>query len=360
VASLALAAALLLEAGAGSFSASELDSALQVEARAGFSGVVRVARDDSVRFEKAYGAAAAAGQAAADLPFWIASDTKQFTAAAILRLQERGRLSVTDPITRFFPGTPPDKRAITVHQLLTHTSGLPSAFRADGIVDRDRAVAAILRLGLRSRPGEKHSYSNDGYVLLAAVVEIASEVPFDSYLADSLFAPAGLARTGLWGHEPSRLVIAPLADPAQARRRRSHVYRDGRSVANWGYRGPTGAYSTARDLHAWVEALRGGAVLGPAARAALVGRHVLVRSEGRSESFAAYGWGVRVEDGRDVAYGHTGGEDWLGHSSVLRWTPEGECVVVLANSGDFDGTGWASRANRAVRAILDRSRSGAP
>src|SRR5262249_38310895 len=160
---------------------------------------------------------------------------------------------------------------------------------------------------------------------------------------------AGLRHTGLWGHEPADLVLAAPSDRGRVARQKPTIYRDGRSVANWGYRGCSGVYSTAEDLHAWVRALQRGDVLGPWAFAKLVGHHVLVRHDAKGESWTGYGWGVKVRDGRDASYGHVGSEDWLGQSSVIHWTPQGEVVVVLSNSGEIDGDGWASRANRAVR-----------
>lgn len=348
-----LSAALAVASPLPAARAATLDSALRAEAQAGFSGVVLVARGDSTLFLRAYGNAARSGARPGDLAFWIASDSKQFTGTAILALEERGRLRTSDSLGRFFPRVPADKRGITIHQLLTHTSGLPTEYVAEGIADREQAVAAILALPLASRPGEKFSYSNDGYNLLAAIVEVASGVPFDQYLADSLIARAGLRHTGVWGHEPAALVFAAPPDPARVRRQRPTIWRDGHSVPNWGFRGSGGAYSTAEDLHAWVRALQAGRVLGPRAMAELVGHHWLIRKSGDGESWTAYGWGVKAKDGRDLSYGHAGSDDWLGQSSVIHWTPDGDCVVVLANSGETQGEGWASRANRAARRVLD-------
>lgn len=332
-----------------------VDSLLASEARAGFSGVVLIARGDSVLLDQAYGKVAS--QSADGAPaFWLASNSKQFTATAIVRLQEAGRLRVTDSIGAYFKDVPADKRAITLHQLLTHTSGLPSAYKGEGEPDRDRAVALVLGLKLQSRPGEAYSYSNDGYVLLAAIVDLASGVGFDAFVRDSLFARAGMTHSGLWGQERPDAPIAPLADPGRARRQRPTIYQDGHSVGNWGYRGPGGAYATADDVHRWIQALRGGRILGEPGLRALLGRHVVVRADSASQSYAGYGWGVKVEHGLDVSYGHVGDDDWLGHNGVIRFTPAGEIVVVLANSGEVDGEGWASRVNRAVRRIMDAPR----
>jgi CubicO group peptidase (beta-lactamase class C family) len=351
-----LTASLLLARPVDSALIARVDSVVAREARAGFSGVVLIARGDSVLLDQAYGSAAAAGPAVGEPAFWLASNSKQFTATAILRLQEAGRLRVTDSIGAFFEHVPADKRAITIHQLLTHTSGLPTAYRAEGEVDRDRAVAATLGLRLKSRPGEAYSYSNDGYVLLAAIVDITSGVGFDAYLRDSLFARAGMTHSGVWGQERPEVPIAALADPRRTNGRLTTIYRDGHSVGNWGYRGPGGVYATAGDVHRWVQALRAGRILGEPGLRALLGRHVVVRADTTSQSYAGYGWGVRVERGRDVSYGHVGDDDWLGHNGVVRFTPEGGIVVVLSNSGQADGEGWASRVNRAVRRVMDPPR----
>jgi CubicO group peptidase (beta-lactamase class C family) len=343
---------LLLAQAGDPASLARVDSFVTSEARAGFSGVVLIAQGDTVLFDKSFGKAAA-GAAAGEPAFWLASNSKQFTAAAILRLQDCGRLRVTDSIGAFFKDVPADKRAITIHELLTHTSGMPSSYKAEGLVDRDRAVSELLRQKLGSRPGEKYSYSNDGYNLLAIIVDQASGVGFDAFVLDSLLGPAGMEHSGLWGRERPGVPIAALSDPHHTRGRLPTIYWEGHSVANWGYRGPGGVYATAPDLHRWIQALRSGRVLSESSLRSMLGRHVLVRADSTMQSFSGYGWGVRVEQGRDASYGHVGDDDWLGHNGVIRFTPEGGIVVVLSNSGEVDGEGWASRVNRAIRRAMD-------
>ena len=334
-----------------------LDSALRAEARKGFSGVVFIARGDSVVFEKAYGRVASMTGRPGDIAFWIASNSKQFTASAILRLFDEGKLRLTDSIPRFFQNVPPDKRGITIHQLLTHTSGLPHEYATDGTQNRDSAIAQTLRLELLSAPGTKYAYSNDGYVLLATIVEIASKTPFDEFLQDSLFRPAGLTRTGVWGAERADVPIAPVLDVRKTQSQMPTIMRGGKSVANWGYRGPTGVYSTARDIARWIHELTAGTILKPGTARLQLGRHVKVRDDSTGQRYVAYGWGTHVEGGRDVTYAHLGNEDWLGHNCVFRFTPEGEVVVVLANSGDFDGSSWSARANSLVRRFMPSPRA---
>jgi CubicO group peptidase (beta-lactamase class C family) len=79
--------------------------------------------------------------------------------------------------------------------------------------------------------------------------------------------------------------------------------------------------AAADDVHRWIQALRRGSILSGSSVHALLGRHVLVREDKTGQSFAGYGWGVRVEQGRDVSYGHVGDEDWLGHNAIMRFTP---------------------------------------
>jgi CubicO group peptidase (beta-lactamase class C family) len=351
-----LSVSLLLDQATGTPVAPLVDSVATAEARAGFSGVVLVAHGDGVVLDKAYGKVAPAGSSSGEPAFWIASDSKQFTAAAILRLQEAGRLRVSDSIGRFFSDVPADKRTITIHQLLTHTSGLPHAYKADGVVDRERAVSEILRLRLQSRPGAAYSYSNDGYNLLAAIVDVTSRVGFDAFLRDSLFGRAGMKHSGVWGRELPGVAIAAPVDPRRTGDRPPTIWREGHSVGNWGYRGASGVYATARDVYLWIQALRRGSILSESSLHALLGRHVLVREDSTGQSFAGYGWGVRVEHGRDVSYGHVGDEDWLGHNAVIRFTPDGTIIVVLSNSGEVGGEGWSSRVNRAIRGVMSAVR----
>ena len=113
----------------------------------GFSGAVLVADGKTIELDQGYGPGITTHTS-----FYIASITKQFTAAAILRLEERGRLSVKDLIGRYLKDVPPDKAGITIHHLLTHTSGLAQNYAADGIANRDEAVKALLKGPLKSSP----------------------------------------------------------------------------------------------------------------------------------------------------------------------------------------------------------------
>jgi len=149
-----------------------LDEYMAERASAGFSGVVIVARDGKVLLQRGYGYldAGKTRPVAADSVFTTGSITKQFTAAAILKLEMQGRLKTNEAMARYLPGVPDDKRAITIHQLLTHTAGFPPASGDDlEAIGRDAFERLVLSRPLAQAPGT-YEYSNVGYSLLAALV----------------------------------------------------------------------------------------------------------------------------------------------------------------------------------------------
>ena len=334
-------------AGAERGVAERVDAYVRGQADSGFAGVVLVARaTGGVVLHRAYGP-----HLTTRTPFWIASNSKQFTAAAILRLAEQGRLATTDPMGRFLPDAPPDKRAITIHQLLTHTAGFAGRDAAAGITDRDSAVRAILAVPLAYAPGNGYRYVNDDYVLLAAIVEVASGEPYERFVRAALLAPAGTTRTGFWG-DGRDTTVAPL-DTAAVRAAPPTAWRDGRTRANWGDRGATGIYSTADDLLRWLRALEADRVLAPEGRRLMFAPQALARHEGSRDVYYGYGWGVEQERGRTILLRHFG-DEWFGHNSAMWLTAGGDTIVVLSNAGHQGGGArtWSSVVCRGVARLL--------
>jgi CubicO group peptidase (beta-lactamase class C family) len=167
-----------------------------------FHGALLVARGDTVILHKGYGLAdqERCVPVTTRTVFDVASIAKSFAAAAVLRLEADGRLRVEAPIGEYLPDVPPDKRAITLHHLLTHTSGLPRDVglpsRDLSPEERDHMVRAILALPLRSAPGRRHVYSNAGYTLLAAIVERVAGLAFTAVVLEGLLRRGGMTRTG--------------------------------------------------------------------------------------------------------------------------------------------------------------------
>lgn len=328
----------------------EIDAYLKLQAEAGFSGSVLVVKGGKKILDRSYGPAAGVGS---EPKYWIASNSKSFVAAAALRLAEQGKLSVKDPIAKFLRDVPADKREITVHHLLTHTSGIPHRYVADGKIDREAAVRALLAIPLAKKVGEAYLYSNDGYNLLAAIVEAASGRTFEEYLRVEVLDRAGLKDTGFWGFEKPG-EIAPVANPASVQAIGPSIYKGGRSVANWGYRGATGVYSTVGDVHRWMIVLREGKVLSPGSVGLLWSKQAFIRElPPNDEAWYGYGWSVLARDGGERRLvRHTGYEDWLGHSSVMTLFENGDAIVVLSNAGANGQSAWASVVYRELHKLV--------
>ncbi len=296
-----------------------LDAYLRAMARSGFSGTVLVVKDGRGVLRQGY---SPTGAITPQTAFWIGSMTKPITAAAILKLEEAGRLSTRDRIGRFFDGVPVDKQEITIHQLLTHSSGLPSEYAADGISDRSEAVRAILALPLKSVPGSEVSYSNDAFNLLAVIVEIASGRPYEQYIEQAVFRPAGMTNSGVWPSPAGGQGFAPVA-----RAPRPEVARP-----NWGYRGSTGIYSTVADLHAFTRALRDGRIVSPAAAARAMGRQV---DRPGDAADVGYGWFTAERAGVPLIT-HGGFESGMNHGGVIYIFPTLDTSVVLLSNSRED------------------------
>lgn len=248
------------------------------------------------------------GESGCDTVHDIGSVTKQFTAAAVVKLASQGRLAVTDGLGRWFADVPPDKRDITVRHLLTHTAGLVDALGDDyDPLDRDAMVAGALGSRLRSEPGRRYHYSNLGYSLLAAIVEEASGQDYEAYLRAELFEPAGMTRTGYvlpdWDDEEVALEY-DARDRSQGRPFDHPWAEDG---PYWNLRGNGGILSTAGDMSRWLAALDGEAVLDEAAKAELF--RPRVREEPGGSTRYAYGWVVAEAPFGTVEW-HNGGNDW--------------------------------------------------
>jgi CubicO group peptidase (beta-lactamase class C family) len=244
-----------------------------------------------------------------DTVYDVGSITKQFTAAAILKLEMMGKLRVTDRTSQHIGRVPRDKRRITVHHLLTHTSGLIDALGGDyERLSRRQMLAGALGSKLRSRPGDDHHYSNLGYSVLAAIIEKVSGMGYEEFLARRLFAPAGMTQTGYVLPDWRSRQVAVEYDARGRRHGRpfDHPWAD--DGPYWNLRGNGGLLSTARDMFRWHVALQGDEVLDHRAKAKMFKPHVLEQPGG--DSHYGYGWVVSEPDGFGRVVWHNGGNRW--------------------------------------------------
>lgn len=308
-----------------------MDAVIRADAdKGGFMGVVLVARDGEILFDKGYGSANLEWKIAndGDTKFRLGSVTKQFTGAAILLLQERGKVTLDAPIKTYLPDAPAAWDKVTVRNLLTHSSGIPNFTSFDDYAKlktlaatTDSLIARFRDKPLDFQPGEKYAYSNSGYILLTAIVEKASGQPYAAFLADNVFKPLGMTDTGYDSHA----TIIP--------RRAAGYSPSPQGVVNTDYldmtipQGAGALYSTSHDLLKWQRGLFGGKLLKPDSLKAYL-----------TPFRDNYALGVTVvtADG-STTVSHGGGIEgfntWLGYDPDRKLT-----VVVLANlNGDAPG-----------------------
>lgn len=245
-----------------------------------------------------------------DTAYDIMSMTKSFTAVAVLKLESEGKLRVSDRLSAYLDDVPEDKRSITLHQLLTHTSGLPEALGDDyAPVSRREMMDGALRAKLVASPGIRFSYSNLGYSLLAALVEKVSGIDYEHYLAAKIFKPAGMTDTGyvLPRWRPDQVAVE-YDDHGRARGRPTD-HRWASDGPYWNLRGNGGLLSTSRDMYRFHHALTAGTVLDKPARTKMQRPYVPLGLPGFGGYGVGYGWVISPDKGRRIAT-HSGGNDW--------------------------------------------------
>ena len=291
--------------------------------------------------------------ASCDTVYDVGSMTKQFTAAAIVKLDMLGKLDVHDRVSRFLGPVPPDKAAITVQQLLTHTAGLVDALGGDyEPLTRRQLVADAMATPLRSAPGSSYHYSNVGYSLLAAVVQEASGMGYERFLAKHLFEPAGMTQTGYVLPQWRRADVAVEYDARGRAQGRPFDHPWAAGGPWWNLRGNGGMLSTARDLVRWHRALQHATVLDRRAQRELF--RPRVREEPGGDSRYGYGW-VLLETALGRVAWHNGGNGWS-YGELARVLGTGTMVFWVTNRVRSDAAGW----NLESAGRLDHLRGAAP
>jgi CubicO group peptidase (beta-lactamase class C family) len=314
-----------------------------------FNGVALVAKDGKPVYHKAFGQANVEWSVpnAKDSTFGLGSLTKQFTGMTALQLAEKGKLDLQKPIAEYLPALK-DKPAgtVTMHQLLTHTSGLPGnaaiwdfANNFAQPYNADVFIEKVKDWKLETEPGAKYSYSNSGYVLARVICEKISGEPFSQLLQKNIFEPLGMKHTG----------IATLQ--SKQMRRATGYERDFEGNLNivptinyeW-ILGAAGIYSTAEDLLKWEQAFN---------TEKLVSRKSIENflTPKVNDSYS-YGIGIskgKLPDNREITViGHSGRVG--GYHTHLRRLPDGGYTIILLNNTDIEAD--VSAISRAVTRIL--------
>jgi CubicO group peptidase (beta-lactamase class C family) len=346
---LSLGLLLVVAAVAQSPPASSLiDAAVRTEMdREHIPGVaVAVVRSGTVLSAKGYGLANVEHQVPVtpETIFQSGSLGKMFTSAAVMLQVEDGKLSLADPIAKFFPGSPPEWQKITVRHLLTHTSGIPDY--TDGAIDlrrdytEDQLAAMAYGLKLDFAPGEKWKYSNTGYLLLGIIIHKTSGTFYGDVLAERVFTPLGMKTT--------RVISEADIVPHRAA---GYTLVKG-ELKNQEWVSPSlnttadGAlYFSVNDLIAWDAGVRAGKILSADSWRAVLTPVTL--NDGKTAPYG-FGWAIASRGGQPV-YQHGG--SWQGFKThYARFMRDDLSVIVLANLRQAD----PAKIVDAVAAAVDR------
>jgi CubicO group peptidase (beta-lactamase class C family) len=289
-----------------------------------FMGSVLVARSNQIVFMKGYGLANREYDMpnAPDTKFRLGSITKQFTAMCILKLQDEGKLSVDDPISRFVPDCSSNWSGIKIRHLLAHTSCIPNFTSFPDYISTmmlsspaEKTIQRFRDKSLEFKPGERFAYSNSGYVLLGYIVEKASGMSYEKYVQEVIFKPLGMKDSGYDHFE--RI----LPHRATGYTRRDDDWRNSAYIDMTVPNGAGALYSTVEDFFLWYQCWREQKILSAPS-------WEVMTTPGKGN----YGFGIGVSEsfGHKMLH-HSGGIN--GFATDMRWFPDADLfIAAFANS----------------------------
>jgi len=268
--------------------------------------------------------------------FTTGSLTKQFTATAILKLQEEGKLMVNDSIFKYFSNIPEDKQNITIYQLLTHTSGMIGnlGYGVDFVpISKKEFLSKVFNSPLEYESGKQFSYSNVGYSILAMIIEKVSRTDYETYLQENLFQKAGMKQTG---------YLSPKWDTTQI----AHGYKCGEdwgthlkkwkadsNQISWHLKGNGGILSSPSDLYKWYIALKENKIISKKSFEQLTFPHVKENESG--DSYYAYGWTIMNSDRNTKIIAHNG-SNGVFYADFLQLPEEKTVIIYMTNELRYD------------------------
>ena len=331
----------------------KLDSTFErFNKRHDFHGSVLVAKNGKVVFKEHYGYADFRNKTKIDdgSLFQLASVSKQFTAAAVLILKERGELSLDDKVTDFYPDFPYEQA--TIRHLLNHTSGLPKYFwLAEHKWEKEEAptngeMMALLaehRLDPFFRPGANFDYSNTGYFVLSAIVEKISGKEFGEFLHDEIFRPLNMKQTFVYRFGQDSIRDGQLSG-YRLYRRRWHAAIPG--TVNDAVVGDKNVYSTTEDLFKWVQGLNSGKLISESSL-----EEMYSKGSTRYNRKVPYGFGFRIKEDQDEKVIYHNGR-WNGFSTSLIQYPEEDLVVITLEHSNYNSMKYL---NAKVKGLVEEN-----
>ncbi|MCC2605727.1 serine hydrolase domain-containing protein [Planctobacterium marinum] len=311
----------------------------------GFEGVVAIASDEGIIYSKGAGYAIDNhAKYTLSTVVDIASVSKQFTAAAIVKLAEQNKLNISLPISTYISNVPEDKADITLHHLLTHTAGLKRhSGRDEEKLNRDTFIKNVLTMPLTYPVGDRYHYSNIGYQLLAFVVEIVSGQPFEEYLYNNLLKPAGMFSTGYLKPDWSRKTI-PEVKRLYAGFSSPLTMLESTDGEFWNLIGGGGILSTVGDMTLWHLALMNNSVLSDKSQSLMYTPYVNEDEEG---FYYGYGWSVVPRDNKEPLIWHNG-MSFFGKAEYWRFPESGLMIFVSSHKESVSPWHLANSISKAL------------
>lgn len=317
-----------------------------------YGGAALVAKEGEIIYEKAMGMANLEDdiKLTTNHKFRIASNTKQFTACAILKLQEEGKLHTSDNMLKYIPDYPTHGHTITIEQLLTHTSGIRDFSSSEGFSEienneysKEEFINYFKNLPIVGIPGEQYHYSNSAYFLLGYIIEKVSGKSYGEYLENSFFQPLGMANT--FFDFPTKTVQDRALGYAQLSADEFTTCKEINMSIPFA---AGGLVSTVHDMCLWYQALKNGKVVN---KENLKKAHSPYQLNNDSYTRYGYGWDIGTLAGSQII-AHGGAIS--GYYSTLVYLPnENILAVVLTNCNWMDAT-FFDLATRMASVALDK------
>lgn len=298
----------------------------------GWSGTILVAQKGNVLISQGYGLANRENDVpnTSQTKFAIGSMTKAFTAMAIMMLQEKGQLTVQDPICKYISDCPAAWKPITLHQLLIHTSGIQNYSESNlPVINNmttcqeltlEEAMAILKTLPQDFAPGAQFHYSNSGYYLLGAVIEKVSGESYETFIRQNILQPLGMSETG---YDRLSTIMKNRASGYSIDQNGDIVNTPFWDVSQRYSAG--GLYSTVGDLYKWDQALYTDQLVSKETLTTVFTSMVSVPDVGGY----GYGWFISQQSGHNVIW-HSG--DFPGfHSQITRYPDDQVTIIVLTN-----------------------------
>lgn len=302
---------------------------------------IAVVKNNKIIYQKGFGLADIENKTSIEsyTNFRLASISKQFTAFSVLLLENEGKLSLTDKLTKYFPELSQSYSSITIKNVLQHTTGILDyenlANKKDTTQLRDKDVLKLLSVqdSLYFEPGTKHQYSNSGYALLALLVERLSVVSFAEFLNERIFTPLQMINTIAYEKGISKVV-----NRAYGYTKVDSGFVDSDQSKYSAVLGDGGIYSSTIDLIKWDREINSPTLL-PKEKF----DQVFVKGKTSAGEEFDYGLGWRLDPykNHERLY-HTGGTS--GFSNIYMKLPEYQLtIIVLINIYDYDAKGYAEK-----------------